>query len=181
MTTLFTELKRRNVFRVAIFYAVTTWLLLQVTDVVSPILALPDWLGKVIFYVMALGFVPALVLSWIYELTPEGVQREKDIVRDDSITSHTAKKLDLAVIAVLLLAIGIYSYGQFGSESSPAPNTPVSVAVDIKTTDTSAPINAIAVLPFADFSQNKDQEHLATGIADTILHTLTQVKGLRLL
>ncbi len=98
------ELKRRNVFRVGIAYAIATWVLLQITEVITPILDLPDWAPKLIFVILAIGFVPALIFAWAFELTPEGIKKEKDVDRSESIAHHTGRKLDYAIIAVLRLA-----------------------------------------------------------------------------
>ncbi len=88
------ELKRRNVVKVGIAYAVTTWILMQLTDVVSDILALPEWAPKLILLILVVGFVPALIMAWAFELTQEGIKREKDVVHKDSITPHTGRKQD---------------------------------------------------------------------------------------
>ena len=94
------ELKRRNVIRVALLYLVATWLILQIADVGISILGLPDWTGRLVFLLMAIGFPLVLVFSWAYEITPEGLKKEKEVDRSQSITNRTAKKLDTAVIGI---------------------------------------------------------------------------------
>ena len=89
------ELKRRNVFRVAALYLVAAWVLLQVGDLLFGLLGLPTWTNKLLFAALVLAFVPALIFSWVYELTPEGLKREHEIERNASITAATARKLDL--------------------------------------------------------------------------------------
>ena len=106
----FTELKRRNVIRVAVAYLMLSWLVLQVADVLVQGLELPAVWPKAVIALLALGFIPVLVFSWIYEMTPEGLKRESEVAPDQSITVHTAKKLDVAVIALLVLAGGLYGY-----------------------------------------------------------------------
>ena len=88
--SLFTELKRRNVFRVALLYVVASWLMLQVTDVGMSLLGLPDWTGRFVFFLLLIGFPLVMLFSWAYEITPEGLKREKEIDPNDSITAETA-------------------------------------------------------------------------------------------
>jgi hypothetical protein len=99
------ELKRRNVFRVAALYLVAAWVLLQVGDLLVGLLSLPSWANKLLFVALVLGFVPALIFSWVYELTPEGLKREHEVERNASITAETARKLDLIVVGLLVVAI----------------------------------------------------------------------------
>ncbi len=87
------ELKRRNVIRVAILYAVSSWVLLQFTDVLSSILPVPEWTGSLVILLLLVGLFPVLAFSWVYEMTPEGLKREKDIDRVTSITSGIAQAL----------------------------------------------------------------------------------------
>jgi len=93
--SFFSELKRRNVFRVAIAYLAAAWLLTEIADTLFPAFGIPDWAFRFVVLALGLGFVLALVFSWAYELTPEGLKREKDVVRDASITHSTARRLDL--------------------------------------------------------------------------------------
>ena len=96
MPGLFEELKRRNVIRVGIAYLVASWLLLQVTDVVGPILRLPDEFSRYLLFLLVIGLIPALVFAWVFELTPEGVKRENEIEQGRSITTRTGRRLDRA-------------------------------------------------------------------------------------
>ncbi|HET6593074.1 MAG TPA: hypothetical protein VFG48_09195, partial [Xanthomonadales bacterium] len=121
--SLFAELKRRNVFRVGIAYAVTSWLLLQVVDVVVPVLELPEWVPKLILLLLAVGILPALIFAWAFELTPEGLKREREVDRTRSITSQTGRKLDFAIIAVLTVALAWFAWDRFGP-GTPAAGTP---------------------------------------------------------
>ena len=97
--SLFAELKRRNVFRVGLAYLVASWLLMQMVDVLAPIFTLPDWAPKLIFLILAVGFIPAIIFSWVFEMTPEGIKRESEIDRSSSITPITAKKLDMVTMS----------------------------------------------------------------------------------
>ena len=114
--SLFGELKRRNVFRVGIAYAITAWVLLQIIDVVVPILELPEWAPKLIFVILAIGFFPALIFAWAFELTPDGLKREKEVDRTESITDVTGRKLDRVIIGVLALAVALLLVDRFTGE-----------------------------------------------------------------
>jgi TolB-like protein len=175
------ELRRRNVIRIAALYLVGAWLAMQVAATLLPIFDTPGWVLKVLVVVLAIGFVPALVLSWIYELTPEGLKREREVDRSQSIVDHTARRLDIAVI-VLLLGVGAMIFWQARSTPQPAataeaPAAPASAA--------GAPAAAgaitdksIAVLPFADFSAAGDQAWFADGLAEEVLNALARTPDL---
>jgi len=102
---LFDELKRRNVFRVAVAYAVASWVLLQVADLVLEAVEAPGWVLKVMLLVVSLGFVVSLIVAWAYELTPEGIKREKDVDRSTSVVADTGRKLDRIIIFFLAFAV----------------------------------------------------------------------------
>jgi len=113
MAAVWEELKRRNVVRVAITYSVVGWLILQFTDVLIPLLGLPEWVGKLVFLLLAIGFPLALVFAWAYELTPEGIKPEKDVDRSQSNTHGTGRKLDFIIMAVMMLALGYFAIDKF--------------------------------------------------------------------
>ncbi|MDH5583990.1 MAG: adenylyl cyclase, partial [Gammaproteobacteria bacterium] len=92
--SLFSELKRRNVFRVATAYIIVGWLLTEVLATLMPMFGVPEWVGKAVVIVVAVTFVPVLIFAWAFEMTPEGIKREKDVDRDASITSETGRKLN---------------------------------------------------------------------------------------
>ena len=163
--SFFAELKRRNVFRVGIAYGIATWALLQITDVITPILELPEWAPKLIFVFLAVGLVPALIFAWAFEMTPEGLKKEKDVDRTQSITRDTGRKLDFAIIGVLLLAIGMLLVDRYSGER------PEAVAKEIE--------KSIAVLPFVNMSSDKEQEFFSDGITEEILNALAAVKELK--
>ena len=95
------ELKRRNVAKVAVLYVVFAWLLLQVTDVLSSLLPVPEWTGSLVFVLLLIGFPTVLTFSWIYELTPEGIKREKEVDRSQSITHQTGRKINILIVVLL--------------------------------------------------------------------------------
>lgn len=173
--SLFAELRRRNVFRVAIAYIVLAWLILQVGDVLVDTLELPAVWGKGLLAVLVLGFIPALIISWVYELTPQGIKKESDVARPDSRTSVTARKLDISILIMMVVVVVLLAIREFRAPSTPPINTDSSVQdlTDITT------IDSIAILAFADFSQGGEQEHLAVGLSDALLHILAQIPDLR--
>ncbi len=174
--SLFAELKRRNVFRVGIAYAVTSWLLLQVVDVVVPVLELPEWVPKLILLLLAVGILPALIFAWAFELTPEGLKREREVDRTRSITSQTGRKLDFAIIAVLTVALAWFAWDRFG------PGTPADGTPAVAETVAPAPLlpagKSVAVLPFVAMSSGPDDEYFADGLTEEILNSLAQLPEL---
>ena len=116
--SLFEELKRRNVFRVGIAYGVAAWLLLQVTDIVTPILQLSDSIPRIVLFLLVIGIIPAVILAWAFELTPEGVKLESEVDRSKSISNHTGRKLDRTIILVLGIAITFLLVDKFVLQDS---------------------------------------------------------------
>jgi len=104
--SLFNELKRRNVFKVGIAYAVASWLLLQMTEVLTQLLEIGPEAGKIVIGLLIIGIVPALIFAWAFEMTPEGIKREKDVDRSESVTPQTGTKLNRLIIGMLVLIAG---------------------------------------------------------------------------
>jgi adenylate cyclase len=181
---LFAELKRRNVFRVALFYVVTAWLVIEVAETVLPLFDVPDGVLRGLVVLLVIGLVPALGLSWIYELTPDGIKRDAELSATELQSSHTSRKLNWATLSVAVVAIGFMAMDRM----SPAPRVAAPVeALQIEAPaplnqiEAPAPINAasIAVLPFADLSPAGDQEYFSDGMAEEILNALVHVQGLK--
>ena len=132
--SFFEELKRRNVFRVAIAYLAGAWLLIEVAGTLFPVFGVPDWGVRFVVIVLALGFLPALIISWAYELTPEGLKREKDVVRDASITRITAKRMDGITIGLIVVALAFIMADRMWLSPKlavqPAPITDTEVVTD---------------------------------------------------
>lgn len=162
------ELKRRNVFRVGIAYLVASWLVLQVVDVVAPMLDLPNWVGRAILLMLAVGFVISLILGWAFELTPEGVKREKDVDRSQANADKTGRKLNVVIIAVLAVALAFFAYERFVLHEHEVPEA---ASVDVEKT--------IAVLPFVNMSADEEQEYFADGLTEELLNLLTRIPELR--
>ena len=180
--SFFTELKRRSVFRVAALYAIGSWLLLQVGDILFGLMGLPDWALRLVLGILLLLFPAALVLAWIYELTPEGIRRERDIAADDNIAHETRHKLNIAVLAAVALALLALAIDRMLPEQAvvvPAEQEASAEPVQTPPAATQAvPAASIAVLPFADMSPQGDQAYFSDGIAEEILNVLVDVDGL---
>ncbi len=179
--SLFAELKRRNVFRVAAAYLALGWIVTQVTSTVAPMLHLPDWIGPVVLWIGLIGFPFVLMFSWIYEITPEGIRKESEVDRTQSITHHTARRLDYVVIALLVVAIGLFAFHEFrpgGRDRVTVVARPSPVATQ---GSSSEPDRSVAVLPFVDMSASKNQEYFADGISEELLNLLAKVPQLRVI
>lgn len=175
--SLFSELKRRNVFRVAAGYAVLSWLLLQVADVLKGTIGLPDVWGKAVLGLLVIGFLPVLIFSWIYEMTPEGLRREKEIAPEASITTHTARKLNITVIVLLVVALGVFAIDKLTATRA-KPGAPAPVA------HTARALNAIpvvAVLPLQALSTDDEGIFLASGLHDDLLTRLARLQAFKVI
>ncbi len=169
--SILSELARRNVIRVAIGYAVASWVVLQIVDVVTPILGLPAWAPKLVFVLLAIGFVAALVTAWVYELTPEGLRRDADVHPDASIRRDTGRRLNYVIVAMLAAALALLLI-----ERNQVPDeAPLAAAAAVP--DAATP--SIAVLPFVNMSSDPEQEYFSDGITEEILNSLASVKELR--
>ena len=169
--SLFTELKRRNVFRVGAAYVVVGWLLLQVADVLLGNFGAPDWVFKSFAALLALGFPMALFLSWAYELTPDGVKRADEIDAEASITPHTGRRIDRLIIVALAGVIIVMAAERFwiaGNRDAPPAEASGTAQID----------KSIAVLPFSDFSPGGDSQWFADGLSEEILNSLVRVPDL---
>jgi TolB-like protein/Flp pilus assembly protein TadD len=167
------ELKRRNVVRVAILYAVIGWLVLQVADLAMPRLGIPPWGVSLVIMLVVLGFPLALVLAWAFELTPEGIKRTHEVEHHESITHLTGRKLDFLIIGVLAAAL------LFVVVDSYVLREPAASGTQALSTAPSPTLISIAVLPFVDMSQAKDQEYLTDGISEELLNVLARVEGFK--
>ena len=182
------ELKRRNVIRVGVAYLVASWLLLQIVDVLVPILDLPGWVGKFVFLILVVGVIPVLIFSWAYEMTPEGLKPESEIEHDPSITLQTARKLDRVTIVLLLIVVGIVITDRFIPESGemsadsqkadviqPEPNN----LIANKPAEPADGRQSVAVIPFVNMSDDETNEYFSDGISEELLNVLVRIKSLR--
>ncbi|MGE4073106.1 MAG: hypothetical protein AB7E72_18210 [Lysobacterales bacterium] len=185
---LLAELKRRNVIRMAGLYIVGAWLFVQVAETLLPIFDTPAWVLKALVLLLALGFVPALVFSWIFELTPEGLKRDTGAASTDAVGLRTARRLDLltlvGVVALLALMAADRYWPRAGNhpEASVESGAAADVAAKAPATVGTRPTvveKSIAVLPFVNMSADPDNEYFSDGISEEILNALTQVRELK--
>ena len=187
--SIFEELNRRNVFRVAIGYIVSSWLLAQVADLVLENIAAPAWVMQTIMLVLALGFPVVVFFSWAYEVTPEGIKRESEIDRSHSITQVTGRKLDRSITAVLVIALAFLAIDKFvlspGREKaaieSAIQETTSQLLSEKATTEEALaePEKSIAVLPFVNMSDDTSNEFFSDGLSEEMLNLLAKISGLR--
>jgi adenylate cyclase len=175
------ELKRRNVVRVAALYLLAAWLTLQVTELLFDLLELPHWSARLIFGLLVVGFPLVLLFSWVYELTPEGLKKQHEVDRDQSITHETGRKINYMIGALAVLAIIVVAVDRFIPRTAPAPIAEDAAAVSspLAGTPVKAADKSIAVLPFADMSAGKDQEYFADGLSEELLNLLAKIPDLR--
>jgi serine/threonine-protein kinase len=172
--SFFAELKRRNVVRVGLAYIVISWLLAQVAEFAFENFGAPEWVLKTFVVLLLLGLPLVLFFAWAFELTPEGVKREKDVDRSQSITPQTGQKLNRLTLVVMALAIAYFAVDKFimsgASEVQPEP---------VAASASAEPQRSIAVLPFVDMSPGKDQEYFTDGLTENLLNALAQLRDLR--
>jgi len=158
---LVSELRRRNVFRMALVYAVAAWLIMQVAEVIIDLANLPNWIGPSILGLLAVGFPIALILSWFYELTPAGISRETGVDRTESITHVSGRWLDFIVISLLCAAVILFAFDKWWTRG---PHE-----------------QSIVVLPFINMSADPEQEYFSDGISEELLNLLTRIPELRVI
>jgi len=202
--SLFSELKRRNVFKAGIAYLALGWVVTQVTSTVAPAFNLPGWIVPVVVWIGVIGFPFLIVFSWVYELTPEGLKREREVDRSASITHVTGRRLDYTIISLLVIAIGLFSFHEFrGSQKAPDANAattapaPAATAAPAQPAGPSFPAGppnavaaaipeidkdpSIAVLPLVNMSEDKNNEYFSDGISEELLDLLAKVPQLRVI
>ena len=161
------ELKRRNVYKVAIAYGVVAWLLMQIASQIFPFFEIPSWAVRLVVLLLIIGFPVAVILAWAFELTPEGIKREEDVNLGSSVMRKTGRKLDFFIIAVLVLVIGLLLFQRLHH------NVPTPVS--------SSPEKSIAVLPFDNLSRDPDNAYFAEGIQEEILTRLAGIADLKVI
>jgi adenylate cyclase len=204
--SFYSELKRRNVVKTAVFYGIASWLILQIADLLFEALDLPSSWVRLVLALLILGLPVALVFSWVYEMTPEGIKKEKDLDRSQSITPETGRKINVLIIALLVLAIGGQVVDQLMGQVSPfvligvivllvvaavvlarLVHAPLHAVSAEATANTAAPETipvgdtrkAIAVLPFVNMSGDAENEYFSDGISEEILNLLVKLPQLR--
>ena len=167
---LLSELKRRNVFRMAALYLVAAWLIMQVAGVVIDLAVLPDWTGQVVLALLTIGFPIALLFSWFYELTPEGLSLEVDVEPGESITHITGRRIDFIVIALLSAAVILFAWHTWWS---PAGTN--------RSIEPGGVIESIAVLPLQNLSNDPAQKYFVEGMQDALITRLSRTTTLRVI
>src|SRR5439155_3798549 len=144
-------------------YLVGAWLLVQVAGTVLPMFGSPNWLPRSIVILLAIGFVPALIFSWVFEMTPEGLKRDADVTPEESIAPQTARRMNRMIIAVLVLALGYFAFDKFAFT---ARRETAQLHSTVATNGSAATANSksIAVLPFENLSEDKANAYFAEGI-----------------
>jgi TolB-like protein len=189
------ELKRRNVFKVGVAYLVSSWLLIQVADILLDNIGAPTWVLQTIFVLLGVGFFIAMFFAWAFELTPEGVKREKDVDRSQSITPQTGKKLNNTILVLMALAIGYLLFDKFSAQPGSDHFSQQAAGQTTETDEKSAltpneaiaetkPVitrQSIAVLPFDNRSRNVDDEYFTEGIHDDLLTNLARIGALKVI
>jgi len=168
--SFFSELKRRNVYKMAVAYAVVAWLLIQAASILFPTFEAPPWVMKVFIAVIVLGFPIALVFSWAFEITSEGIKREEEVAPNESITKRTGRKIVGVTIIVAVLAVGLFVFQQL---------RPRLTGKGISNGANEFPEKSVAVLAFANLSDDKGSEYFSDGISEELLTVLQKIPGLR--
>ncbi|HWR96120.1 MAG TPA: tetratricopeptide repeat protein, partial [Arenimonas sp.] len=183
MTGFLSELKRRNVIRMAGLYLVGAWLLTQVAATLLPVFEAPGWVMKTLVGVLATGFIPAMIFAWIFELTPDGLKRDSEIPEEQSIGPQTAQKMNRLIVAMLILAVVYFGFDKFvlapKREAALVTLTTDALVDKAARKERSSNEKSIAVLAFADLSPGKDQEYFSDGMAEEILNSLVRVNDLK--
>jgi len=177
MKNFFAELKRRNVYKVAVAYAVVAWLLIQAASILFPTFEAPPWVMKVFVAIVFLGFPIALILAWAFELTPQGIKRTEEVGPGESSTPRTGRKVTAFLVIAAIVAAALLGFQFLRPKNAPsaAEKTPSAAAAgDI-------PLKSIAVLPFASLSEDKANEYFANGIQDEILTRLAKIADLKVI
>ena len=178
MSSFFDELKRRNVVRVGAAYLIVAWVLAQIADLGLENFGTPEWVIKTILLLLGLGFPLALFFAWAFELTPEGLKREKDVDRSKSVTPLTGRKLDFVIIGALVMALGYFLWErQNPVDGVDSSTTPVATEAE-ETSTVTRDKRSIAVLPFVNMSSDPEQEWFADGLTEELLNTLARAPDL---
>jgi TolB-like protein/Tfp pilus assembly protein PilF len=173
----FAELKRRNVYKVAVAYAIVAWLLIQVATQVFPFFEIPNWAVRLVVLLLILGFPIALFLAWAFEITPEGIKRAEDVSPQESITKHTGRKLVWLTVLLAVIAAGLLAFQLLRPKSA----TTASASTTPTTASVAIPEKSIAVLPFENLSDDKQNAFFTDGVQDEILTDLAKVADLKVI
>lgn len=178
--SFYSELKRRNVFRAAAAYVVSAWLLIQAAETIFPLFDFGYAPARLIVILLIIGFFPALIVSWIFELAPGGLQKDKGIDSRRASVAISDKRFDQIIMLLLVLAVSYFAFDKFvlseSREQAIADNArQEALIVALETIKSN---KSIAVLPFVDMSAEQNQEYFADGMTEELLNELAQLEGL---
>ncbi len=181
--SLFRELKRRNVLRAGAAYVVAAWLLIQVAETIFPLFGFGDTPARIVVIMLAIGFIPAMIVAWVFEWTPEGLKKESEIDHSQSIAPYTGKKLDRMIMVVLALALGYFAFDKFVLSESREAGIAEQARQQGRTDALveSYGDKSIAVLPFVNMSSDVEQEYFSDGISEELLNLLARIQDLRVI
>ena len=185
MMSFFSELQRRNVIRVAIAYMIVAWLVMQVSDVVISNITAPPWVFQVLMLFLAVGLPLAVIFAWAFELTPEGIKRERAVDRTRSITRTTGRKLDFIIIGVLMLALAYFAFDKFALSTDrdaaliEATTQGISDRAAAERAGPEISDRSIAVLPFINMSDDASNDYFSDGLSEELLNLLAKIPELR--
>jgi TolB-like protein len=181
--SLISELQRRNVIRVGTAYVAFAWLIVQVLDSLAPVFGISDSAVRIVVILLAIGLVPVLIGSWLFELTPEGLAQDRAVDHDAPSRRDAARRLDRVVIVTLAVAVSYFAFDKFIID--PARDAEIASEAAEQARDDamieSFGEHSIAVMPFADLSPEKDQEYFSDGIAEEIINLLSRIRDLRVI
>lgn len=184
---LFNELKRRNVFRVGAAYVALSWLMIQVIETLFPLFGFSDAAARSVVLILAIGFVPAMIFAWVFELTPEGLKRDAEVDHDSTVSKSITRRLDWLIILFLVLALGYFAVDKFVlTPQKQAQNLATATEEARREGHSQARVQSygdksIAVLPFVNMSSDPEQEYFGDGIAEELLNRLAHIPQLRVI
>jgi len=176
--SLYTELRRRSVFKVAIVYSAIAWLLLQVSDTLVPALHLPEWFMSAVAFLLIMGFPVAIVFAWAFDLTPDGLKRETSADATASTAGESGSRLNQIVVAALVVALGYFVFDKFVLGPAPVP-ADMTATEQVTEGEPAKADNSIAVLPFVNMSSDEEQEYFSDGLSEELLNLLAGIPELK--
>src|SRR5689334_18875475 len=181
LKNFFAELKRRNVYKVAVAYAVVGWVIAQIATQIFPFLEIPNWVVRLVIMLIAIGFPIALIIAWAFEATPEGIKRTEDV--DPSVVARAPKKHTWIYVVIIgaAVSVALFFLGRYTAASSGTPRQNASTVGTEEATLSTIPQKSIAVLPFENLSDDKNAAYFADGIQDEILTKLAGIADLKVI